>query len=150
MRQQAANRLFAGALILAAIVLIWIATGFRSAASLGSSMLDSSFVPITVLVCIIICSAALVARGFLLPSEADADAPVFDNGMNLVRAVATFLVVLVAYFAWEHFGFTVTSVAMAIAIAAIMATRSIPIYVFLLLFGPLVAYVFSHMLAVQI
>ena len=113
-------------------------------------MLDSSFVPITVLAFIIVCSATLIARGLLLPSEADADEAVFVDRLALVRPLVTFIVMASSYFVWEYFGFLIMSISTALVIAAIMNTRSVRVYAFLFVFGPAVSYVFTHLLGLQI
>lgn len=150
MTQRPANIAFSSVLIVACIILINLALNFDDASSTASSELSSGFFPIAVLTFIIISCLFNIGIYLKANTEKTKEDYVDLNSTQLIRVALGFISLLAAYFVWEYFGFMVMATFLVIAISVIMATRSKTIYVFLLLLGPALFFIFDKGLQITL
>lgn len=150
MTQVFANIVFSGLLIGVCGVLINMALHFEDAGAVGSSELNSDFFPITVLSFIILSSLLNIGQ-HLKAKPADAKQEFVDLDLaKLMRVLIAFAFMIVSFFIWEYFGFIAGAGVLTIALSLIMATRSIRIYLFLLLLVPVLFFIFEQGLQITL
>ncbi len=141
-----ANICFAVLLFATAAVMIWIAAGFDTAASVGSTMLDSNVFPIALMAIVLVGCFALILRG-IASSENTA---LFDNAASALRVIGFAMLLVVSVYAWQSAGFFIMSAAFGLVCAALLTVRTWWIYIVAVLFGPLAGLVFAAGLGVQL
>ena len=146
MTTRLANIGFAALLFATAAAMIWIAAGFDSAASVGSTMLDSNVFPIALMAIVAVGSVLLIVRSAAAPG----DTVLYRNGGAALRVVGLAVLLVAALYTWEPLGFFVMSALFGLAGAMLFAVRVWWMYVVALLFGPLTGLVFVAALGVQL
>ncbi len=126
--------------------MIWIAAGFDTAASVGSTMPDSNVFPIFMMLIVVLGSVLLVVRGLFETQESR----LFEDGFAAVRVIGLLALLPVALIAWEHLGFLAMSAGFGLACAILLAVRSWWIYAIAIVFGPMAGLVFEVGLGVQL
>lgn len=141
-----ANMSFAVVLLGVAVTMIWIAVGFDSAASVGSTMLDSNVFPIAMMG---VTAAGCVLLILRTPRDTMAG-PLFSNGGALLRVIGLAVLLMGAYHAWVPLGFHVMSALFGVICAVILRARSWWVYAIAAVFGPIAGFVFEAGLGVQL
>ena len=146
MTMRLANLCFAVLLLATAAAMIWIAVGFDSAASVGSSMLDSNVFPIVLMAIVLFGCLALIIR-----RDAETrDYPLFESAGAALRVIGFAVLLVGAVLAWQSVGFFIMSAVFGLACALLLKVRTWWIYIVAILFGPMAGLVFAVGLGVQL
>ena len=148
--QRTGNIFFSVLLIVVSGYMIHMALGFKGAGHVASSELSSGFFPIAVLFFIIICCLINIVQNLKAKPAGPKDAKISLNRTQFIRVTLAFATCVVSYFIWERFGFITMSTVFMIATALVLGVRSVKIYVFLLLFGPIVYFIFDRALQITL
>ena len=150
MTQRTGNIILSILFIAACIYLIHTATQFGGAAAVASSELGSGFFPIVILSFIIVCCVVNIFQNLRKKDDERKAEKIKLDRIQLIRVSLAFLSCLVSYFLWEWFGFIAMSIFFMITLSIILATRSPKIYIFLILSGPAVYYIFDKALQITL
>ena len=136
--------------IVGAVVMIWIAWGFDSAASVGSTMMDSNVLPIILMVGVIAGATTLIVRELRAVVSHQSSESLFEDLGSIVRPVGLAVLLFAALTLWEVVGFTVMSAAFGLATVALLGVRLWWIYAVAFIFGPAFGLIFEAILGVQL
>ncbi len=137
---------FAVLLFATALAMIWIASGFDTAASVGSTMLDSNVIPVALMGIVAVGCILLIVRGV----ASTENSAFYGSGSTALRVAGLALLLFGALYTWEFFGFFVMSAGFGLACAVLFAVRVWWMYAVALLFGPLAGLLFVAGLGVQL
>ena len=136
--------------IVGAIAMIWIAWGFDSAASVGSTMMDSNVLPIILMIGVIAGATTLIVRELRAVVSHQSSESLFEDLGSIVRPVGLAVLLFAALALWDIVGFTVMSAAFGLATVALLGVRHWWIYAVAFIFGPTFGLIFEAILGVQL
>jgi hypothetical protein len=150
MTQRTGNIIFSVLLIVVSGYLIHMALGFKGAGHVASSELSSGFFPIAILSFIIACCLINIVQNLKAKSAVPKAAKIELDRTQFIRVTSAFATCVVSYFIWERFGFIAMSTVFMVATSLVLGVRSVKIYVFLLLFGPVIYFIFDRALQITL
>jgi hypothetical protein len=150
MTQRTGNIIFSALLVVVSGFLIHMALGFKGAGHVASSELSSGFFPIAILSFIVVCCLINIFQNLTAKTAGSKIAKIDLDRTQFIRVTLAFTACVVSYFIWERFGFIAMSTVFMITTSLVLGVRSVRIYVFLLLFGPAVYYIFDRALQITL
>ena len=145
-----ANIGFSTVVIIACAIFIKIAMGFENPSALAGAQVPTQVFPVAMLGFTAICAAINIVNYLRGDPEGDAGERL-DFDRTIALRVGLILALLIAvWLLWDVVGFIPVSVLMGVGIAAVMQVRSVPVYIGLAAYGPLVWAVFKYGIGIEL
>lgn len=149
MTNRTINIAFSSIIIVACIIFGYIAMGFRNPGMLAGSQVPTQVFPLLVLSFTGVCAAINIAQYAFGNPEGDASEPFDVNTSIFWRVTAVIGIMIACFFIWDYLGFLPASIFMCVAIAAVLQVKSIPTYIGLAIYAPVIWAVFVYGLGVR-